>query len=294
MRTADRIAAALFFIGGSAALWFGSGALPPLPAPEPPKPPITVAQLKLMAPNGKPEIIKALSDNSQLLIDKCKLTNQKRVQQWIAQASVETAGLRTLTEYGPRKYFRRYDGVKMGRKGVYRTRWYRKLGNTQLGDGPRFRGRGFLQTTGRWNYRSASKRIGIDLIANPHLAADPVIAIKTACSFWTHRKLRIKRTNKVYSINYFADRSNTRMVTKLVNGGRNHLKQRRASLRRARGIFAIGKKATVAGWKYEPKDYDIVNEDDTGNLQPIDIDLAQKLHDERLTEQRLWINRKVK
>jgi len=50
------------------------------------------------------------------------------------------------------------------------------LGNTESGDGPRFKGRGFVQITGRRNYQIWSKKLGIHLIDNPEKAALPEIA----------------------------------------------------------------------------------------------------------------------
>lgn len=52
------------------------------------------------------------------------------------------------------------------------------LGNTQPGDGPRFKGRGFVQITGRTNYTDWSKRLSVNLVGNPEKAADPNIAAK--------------------------------------------------------------------------------------------------------------------
>ena len=52
------------------------------------------------------------------------------------------------------------------------------LGNTQPGDGPRFKGRGFVQITGRNNYTDWAQRLGIDLVGNPEKAAEPATAAK--------------------------------------------------------------------------------------------------------------------
>lgn len=68
-----------------------------------------------------------------------------------------------VTEFGPDSYFRKYDGRK-------------DLGNTQKGDGLRFKGRGFTQITGRNNYTKFSKLLDIDLINEPELALSPAIA----------------------------------------------------------------------------------------------------------------------
>lgn len=54
----------------------------------------------------------------------------------------------------------------------------RDLGNTQSGDGVRYKGRGYVQITGRNNYRDWSKRLGVDLVGNPKLAESPEVAAK--------------------------------------------------------------------------------------------------------------------
>ena len=48
------------------------------------------------------------------------------------------------------------------------------------GDGPRFKGRGYVQLTGRINYRKFSNRLGIDLVGTPNLALDPPTSYKIA------------------------------------------------------------------------------------------------------------------
>ena len=54
----------------------------------------------------------------------------------------------------------------------------RDLGNTQSGDGVRYKGRGYVQITGRNNYTNWGKKLGIDLVGNPELAERPEIAAK--------------------------------------------------------------------------------------------------------------------
>jgi predicted chitinase len=79
----------------------------------------------------------------------------------LATVHHETAGTwRPVTEQGSRKYFDRYEGKK-------------SIGNTQPGDGYRFRGRGYVQITGRANYRRLGKKLGVPLEAVPDLALNP-------------------------------------------------------------------------------------------------------------------------
>jgi len=62
------------------------------------------------------------------------------------------------------------------------------LGNTQEGDGARFIGRGYIVLTGRANYASLGQMIGVDLLANPEQAADPVVAARILVAFFQRRR----------------------------------------------------------------------------------------------------------
>jgi putative chitinase len=68
-----------------------------------------------------------------------------------------------ITEYGPDSYFKKYDGRD-------------DLGNTDKGDGLRFKGRGYVQLTGRRNYTLMSAVVGENLINDPSLALRPDVA----------------------------------------------------------------------------------------------------------------------
>lgn len=99
------------------------------------------------------------------------------------------------------------------------------LGNTQPGDGQKFRGRGLIQITGRFNYTEISEELNIDFINNPELLEQPEWATKSACWWWNKRKL-----------NNIADQWNPtnnndinfRRITKIINGGYNGYKDRKA------------------------------------------------------------------
>lgn len=89
--------------------------------------------------------------------------------------------MQPVTEYGSKAYFNRYEGRK-------------DLGNTVPGDGYRFRGRGYVQITGRRNYQLASTKLGVDFVANPERVLEPTLAsaimfVGMAEGWFTGRKL---------------------------------------------------------------------------------------------------------
>lgn len=103
------------------------------------------------------------------------------------------------------------------------------LGNTQPGDGPRFKGRGLIQLTGRANYAEYSRFTGTDYVANPRLVAQDAFAcVDVACWFW-----------KTRNIGPLADADDAKAVTKRINGGYNGLDDRLENLVRAKALLGI-------------------------------------------------------
>src|SRR2546428_3878408 len=84
----------------------------------------------------------------------------------------------------------------------------RRLGNTQAGDGYRYRGRGPIQITGRANYKKYGDLLGVDLVGNPDLAATPQYAFSTAGVFW-----------KLNGLNELADVQDFIAITRRINRG---------------------------------------------------------------------------
>lgn len=98
------------------------------------------------------------------------------------------------------------------------------LGNTQAGDGKRYKGRGPIQITGRANYRTFGRRIGIDIENHPEIAAVPSIGLHLALEYWADRKL-----------NSFADADDIDAITRKINGGTNGIVDRKAHLAKIKG-----------------------------------------------------------
>jgi putative chitinase len=105
------------------------------------------------------------------------------------------------------------------------------LGNTQAGDGPRFKGRGLIQVTGRFNYAAYGRHKDRDFVTPPThnlLATDPELAVDVSCWFWTR-----------HNLNSIADTDDIRAVTKVINGGYNGLPDREVRLNRAKCFLPL-------------------------------------------------------
>lgn len=94
--------------------------------------------------------------------EKRKLTDLRQLAYMLATCFWETARtMQAIHEHGQVSYFDKYNaGTRLGIA----------LGNNQAGDGYRFRGRGYVQLTGRSNYRAMSDLLGVDFVTAPDLA----------------------------------------------------------------------------------------------------------------------------
>jgi len=84
------------------------------------------------------------------------------------------------------------------------------LGNTQPGDGARFKGRGYVGLTGRDNYRRTAARLNTDTVSSPDLAKRPDVAARIICDFFLARLSQITAA---------LDRNDLLVARRLVNGG---------------------------------------------------------------------------
>lgn len=127
-----------------------------------------------------PELSNSEVEGLQAIVTACSLAFWPLA--WTAYALAtayhETAHtLQPISEYGGIKYFTRmYDPLGE------RPTLSKKMGNTSSGDGPKYKGRGYVQLTWKNNYAKAAKIVGIDLITNPDLAMRADIAAKIMIS----------------------------------------------------------------------------------------------------------------
>jgi putative chitinase len=159
------------------------------------------------------ELSKSVTGNSHEVYlrkaaEKAGIQGQELVA-FLSQCAHETMDFKHMKEIGGSLDFKKYDPRFAPRKAKI-------LGNKQAGDGAKYKGRGYLQITGKYNYEQAGKSIGVDLVNKPELLERPDIAAKAAVWYW---KTRV--ANKVDS---FKD---TRGVTKTINPGLKHLDQRK-------------------------------------------------------------------
>jgi predicted chitinase len=148
-----------------------------------------------------------------------KITTPKRAAAFLAQLGHESLSLKFFEEiWGPTQAQRGYEGRL-------------DLGNTQPGDGKRFKGRGPIQLTGRANYRRYGQLLGLRLEQNPELAARPDVGFRTAAMFWSQIGANAK-----------ADAGDFRGITHRINGGFNGMDDR---VRRLAAINAMGAASVV-------------------------------------------------
>lgn len=131
------------------------------------------------------------------------LDNDLRLAHFMAQLAHESGNFRYMEEIANG---RAYEGRK-------------DLGNTEKGDGTRYKGRGPIQLTGRANYRKYGRALGIDFESNPEIVALPSIGMLVACKYWFDNGL-----------NELADKDDINLITRRINGGFNGLDDRKAKL----------------------------------------------------------------
>jgi putative chitinase len=180
---------------------------------ETPIPNISADDLCRIASHADPDRVNNLLPHLLLTMALYKISTPLRQAHFLAQLIHESGSFNYLEEIDPGDYLE-------GRT---------DLGNTESGDGRRFKGRGLIQITGRTNYKACSEYLGIDLISHPTRLSDYDLACLSAGWFWSKNKL-----------NEDADRDDVEMVTRVINGGLNGFDDRQHYLAMAKEVLQVG------------------------------------------------------
>lgn len=199
----------------------------------------TLKVLAQVAPKAHPNYIRAIRENGALF-ERHGITTPRRMAHFLAQALTETGAFKVLREnmnykvpqmlkiFGVGKHSAKITAAEAPRfamnaealaervYGLGNPKKARELGNTQPGDGFRYRGNGVLQMTGRDGHRRRGAANGLDFENQPELATLPEHALKPALQEWADGNL-----------NKFADIDDIRTITKRINGGLNGFDDRK-------------------------------------------------------------------
>lgn len=202
--------------------------------------PRPVDVIRRAAPRARADYIDAFGQGDALLVAH-GITTPLRLAHFLAQCLHETGGFTIARESGNYRAERIVEIFGIGRHSAAVTREEanllagngpalfervyglgnpkkaRELGNTQAGDGWRYRGGGILQTTGRGNYRRMSEKCGLDFELEPELVVSAAHALKPALAEWSEGNL-----------NAAADADDLIAITRKINGGLNGFADRKA------------------------------------------------------------------
>jgi len=192
---------------------------------------LTTEQLQAIMPKLPPAKGATFFPFLSAAVTEFGIESPARTAAFLAQLAHESAQFRFMEEiWGPTSAQRRYEPP-----GTLAS----NLGNTDTGDGRRFKGRGPIQITGRANYRRFGDLLGLDLVADPDRAAFPEVAFRIAGLFWSKKGL-----------NELADQVTPeafRAITKRINGGFNGLEERERFYDVAKRVLGVTGPAVTRG-----------------------------------------------
>lgn len=180
---------------------------------------LTLDQLNKIFPGGAKSGRNAkFLEGINATMSKYAINTVNRLAGFLSQIGVESEEFLYVKELGNNAYLSKYDTGPLAKK----------LGNTPAadGDGQKYRGRGLIQVTGLENYRECGKALGLDLVNHPELLEQPKYAVESAGWYWGLR-----------NINAACDNDDIVKITKLVNGGTNHLDRRKAYYIKAKDVL---------------------------------------------------------
>lgn len=168
--------------------------------------PVSKLQLQSIYREAKPSLIDLYLEPINQTLQRFDLNTPERQRMFLAQIGHESGQLRYVEELD--------SGISYeGRE---------SLGNTQPGDGVKYKGRGLIQITGRTNYVLCGLALDLPLLEHPELLESPQYAVLSAGWFWSNNNL-----------NSYCDKGDFYGLTKKINGGLNGIEDRVLLYKRA-------------------------------------------------------------
>lgn len=174
--------------------------------------PLTLAHLQAVAPHGELARLQRFLPYLSQTMTEFEINTPLRRAHFLAQIAHESGEF--------------YYTAEIASGAAYEGR--ADLGNTQPGDGRRFKGRGLIQITGRFNYLACGEALGVDLMEKPERLQDDDLACRSAGWFWDWQQ-----------INRAADADDGEWVTYIINGGYNGLRDRLAKLQAIKAVLNL-------------------------------------------------------
>ena len=174
-----------------------------------------------MCPAAPPENVHLAMPLIEAAMQDAGLDDHDMMLAAIATVAVETGRFEPVSE-GVSQFNTASGGQPFGK-------YDGKLGNTLPGDGARYKGRGYVQLTGRANYRNIGTTLGIDLEGVPDLANDHEVAAKILAAFIKREELRMRSA---------LDEGDLVKARRVVNGGTHGMREFEAAYRRGEDALA--------------------------------------------------------
>jgi putative chitinase len=203
---------------------------------------VTETQLRKLFPNAKDATVKAFASKSSALFKEFGLSEKRiRVEYFLAQIAHETGALtrsvenlnytaKRIAEIWPTRFptVASAEPYANNPEKLANRVYANRMGNgpPASGDGYRYRGRGYIQITGKDGYRQTGLRAGLDLVANPEKAIETAHAMRVACAFWKWKDL-----------NPLCDQRKFEDVTRRINGGLIGFDDRLEWLQKVRNVL---------------------------------------------------------
>jgi len=172
---------------------------------------VTLGDLQRICPTTRSQILARYVNALNDVMREFEINTPEREAMFLAQVCHESGGFNYVREIASGEA---YEGRA-------------NLGNTQPGDGVRYKGRGLIQITGRKNHEDCGNALGLDLVNNPELLEQPTNAARSAG--WFFKKI---------GGNELSDKGDFKLLTKRINGGFNGMQDRLAYLSRAQEVFS--------------------------------------------------------